>query len=50
MESVGFPNWRPKVVIATGTKAQTLNTNKALILFIAEVAGQPVLVALQPKQ
>ena len=46
-----IPKWEAKVVMATVTKAQTLNTNKALILCIAggkncdaEVARQPALV------
>ena len=46
-----IPKWEAKVVMATVTKAQTLNTNKALILCIAggkncdaEMARQPALV------
>ena len=46
-----IPKWEAKVVMATVTKAQTLNSNKALILCIAggkncdaEMARQPALV------
>ena len=46
-----IPKWEAKVVMATVTKAQTLNTNKALILCIAggkncdaEMGRQPALV------
>ena len=46
-----IPKWEAKVVMATVTKAQTLNTNKALILCIAggrncdaEMARQAALV------
>ena len=46
-----IPKWEAKVVMAAVTKAQTLNSNKALILCIAggqhcdaEMARQPALV------
>ena len=46
-----IPKWEAKVVMATVTKTQTLQTNKALILCIAggkmcdqEMARQPALV------
>ena len=45
-----IPKWEAKVVMATVTKAQTLNSNKALILCIAggkhcdaEMVRQPAL-------
>ena len=51
MEKDWIPKWEAKVVMATVTKAQTLNSNKALILCIAggkncdaEMARQPALV------
>ena len=51
-----IPNWEAKVVMATVTKAQTLNTNKARFLCIAgdkncgaEMARQPARVrAIKP--
>ena len=43
-----IPKWEAKVVMATVTKAQTLNTNKALILCIAGGKNCDAVMARQP--
>ena len=47
-EKSWIPKWEAKVVMATETKAQTLNTNKARILCVAEDKNCGAEMARQP--